>query len=404
MKLKVVLFFLMGSIAVFGAFRFSRGDTLPALLVSAEVEKMAGAKETIGGPFPGLLVVPQNASEETDEKNHQPYHAVCAVYAAESAGGAVVRYTLRFLVHAPDADSLPLARRAAKLLLLLHGENRERLGYEHPKSTPRLDVWLSRQAGAGLDADIGGEQFGSQIYIYSIFTERSPTEWVREIAHEYGHCALPGVTGFTEPEAWANGVLGERLFLKWLGQDAALKRLQSADIPFITQAQLSAYQEKQITPLIISAAQNGPDAKRLARKDAAGMDAFIGLVLACDSLYGSRQLKDIFACMASSHGDDFLYAPDFARAIAVSLLEAAQWTITPPLPETAKPQTFFAFLPKGDWTVSADNAAVWRLAGLTKSATFTKTRLMVRVSGWHKMTVIGTNGKSPALTFRKRGG
>ena len=392
----------MFSLSGFGLLRSARGDALPALLVPAEAEKLAGAKEWIGGAFPGLLVVPQSGTDDSDEKNHQPYHVVCAAYAADTAGGAIVRYTRRFLVHAPDADSLPLAKRTAKLLLLLHGENRQRLGYEHPMRTPCLDVWLSRQAGAGLDADIGGEQFGSQIYLYSIFTERAPIEWAREIAHEYGHYALPGVTGFTEPEAWANGVLGERLFLKWLREDSLRDWLKSADIPFITAAQLADYFERQIAPLISKIALNGPNLKRLAQKDAAGMDAFIGLALACDSLYGSRELKDIFACITSSQGDSFLRGPDFARAIAVSLTSVSQWTITPPLLDsTAKTQTFFAFLPKGDWTVSADNSAHWRLAEETKSATFTETRLTVHASGWRKISVMGMNGKAPALTFRK---
>ena len=398
MNIKVVLFVFMLGFSEFGLSRFAWGDTLPALLVPAEAEKLAGAKEWINGPFPGLLVVPAGAAEDTDEKNHQPYHAVCAGYAAETAGGAVVRYTRRFLVHAPDADSIPLAKRTAKLLLLLHGENRERLGYEHPKNTPCLDVWLSRQAGAGLDADIGGEQFGSQIYLYSIFTERAPIEWAREIAHEYGHYALPGVTGYAEPEAWANGVLGERLFLKWISQDLALKRLQSADIPFITAAQLEDYFHREIAPLITKITQNGPDAKRLAQKDAVGMDAFIGLALACDSLYGSRQIKDIFACVMSSQGDSFLRGPDFARAIAVSLSSVEQWTLTPPLPDAAKTQTFFAFLPKGDWTVSADNSGRWRLTEVTKSAAFTETRLTVHLSGWRKLTLTGTHSKP--LLFR----
>ena len=404
MKLKVVLFVLSfgawglaSSISAFGA-------DLPALLVPVEAEKFAGAKEAIGGPFPGLLLVPSEGGDDSDAKNHQPYHAVCAVYAAESANGALFRYTRRFLVHAPDAASLPLAKRTAKLLLLLHGENRERLGYEHPKITPTVDVWLSGQTGAGLDADIGGEQFGSQIYLYSIFTERSSIEWAREIAHEYGHFALPGVTGFTAPEAWANGVLGERLFLKWLRQDLLRERLKSADIPFTSVAQLDAFFDRQIMPLIQHFAQNGPDAKTLARKDAAGMDALVGLVLACDSMYGSRRLTDIFACAVSSRGDGFLRAPDFARAVTVSLQGATEWSVASPLAETAKAQTFFAFLPKGVWTVIADAAARWRFADAAKNADFTPTMLTIRAAGWRKITLTGTGGKSPSLTLRKRGG
>ena len=402
MKLYKFLVVLWGSFLWFAAARTAWSETAPALLVPAEVEKLAGTREIFGAPYPGLLFAPQEPSDDSDEKNHQPYHAVCAVYAAESAGGSIIRYTRRFLVHAPDADSLPLAKRVAKLLSLLHGANRERLGYEHPKITPTVDVWLSRQAGAGLDADIGGEQFRNQIYIYSIFTERSPTEWAREVAHEYGHFALPGVTGFVEPEAWANGVLGERLFLTWLRQDLALKRLQPADIPFITPPQLDIYFAAQIAPLIQKVAQNGPNPKALTQKDAAGMDALIGLILACDSLYGNRQLKDIFACAVSSHGDGFLYAPDISRAIAVSLSSAAEWTLAP-LPAAPSQQgTFYAFLPKGNWAVSADAGLRWRLAEPAPNVTSTQTTLAVRAPGWRKITLTPTGGKSSLLTFQRK--
>ncbi len=403
MKLSIVLLVLIGLGICAGGVRPAFGETLPAALVPAEVEKRTGYREVVGGAFPGLLLAPLEAADDADEKNHQPYHAVCGVYAAETANGAVVRYVRRFLVHAPDADSLPLAKRTAKLLLILHGEERERLGFAHPKSAATVDVWLSGQAGAGRDADTGGEQFGSQIYLYQIFTERSPTEWVRETAHEYGHFALPGVTGFTEPEAWANGVLGERLFLKWLREDTLRDRLKSADIPFMTAAQLSDYESRQIAPLVQKVALSGPDVKGLARKDAAGMDALIGLVLACDSLYGSRQLRDIFACMGSSRGDGFLTAPDFLRGVSVSLSGSADWTLAPPLSETGgKFQTFTAFLPVGVWDVSTGGAVRWKLTETTRGLTSTPTLLTVHVPGWRKITVTRTGAKAPALTFHNR--
>ena len=398
---KIIIGLIAGGLW-FAAAHSARGAAPPPLLVPAEVEKLAGAKEIFGEPYPGLLFTPQESSDASDEKNHQPYHAVCAIYAAESAGGAIIRYTRRFLVHAPDADSLPLAKRVGRLLALLHGENRERLGYEHPKMTPTVDVWLSRQAGAGLDADIGGEQFGNQIYLCRIFAERSPTEWAREVAHEYGHFALPGVTGFTEPEAWANGVLGERIFLKWLRQDLLRERLKPADIPFITPQQLEDYFDAQITPLILKIAQSGPNPKLLAQKDAAGMDALIGLLLACDSLYGSRQLRDIFACAVSSHGDGFLYAPDLLRAVAVSLSDAVEWAVSPPLPITPRQETFSVFMPKGNWTVSANGSTRWRLAETTQNASFTPTTLTVHAPGWRKITLTNTGGKPLSLTFRKK--
>ena len=405
MKIKLVILILlmcMGSAA-----RTVRANTPPALLVPAEAEKLAGIREAVTGPFPGLLFVPQVENQTSDEKYRQPYHTLCAVYTAEKAKDAVIGYVLRFRVYAPNAGSLPLARRAARLLLLLHGENRERLGYEHPKTLPVIDVWLSGQAGAGLSSDIGGEQFGSQIYIYRIFAERSPAEWAREIAHEYGHFALPGVTGFTEPEAWANGVLGERLFLLWLQEDLERPRLQPADIPFVTPPELAAYCEKQCAPLIRRIAQYGPDTKAMARRDAADMEAFVGLALYCDTVYGSRGLRNAFAYTESSQGDSFLRAPDFLRGMASSLQSAAEWTAALPCPDaSAKQETFYLLLPKGAWTAAASDSISRREVdgGAKSEISWTKTGLEVRQSGWHKITLIRakTNGRPLLLTFRKR--
>ncbi len=45
---------------------------------------------------------------------------------------------------------------------------------------------------------------------------RSDAEWVRELAHEYGHVALPPFDAFRPPlEPYANGLLGETLGLLW---------------------------------------------------------------------------------------------------------------------------------------------------------------------------------------------
>src|SRR5262249_16567688 len=149
--------------------------------------------ERLGGAFPGLLLTPRGEQSIQDGKYNQPYHAVCYGYIAEqmSGGSRVIGYTRRFSVYAPDADALPLAKRVARELLLLFGENRERLHYEPPHDVPTMDVWLTAQVGPGLLADVGGEQFKNQIYLYSITSDRKPLEWAREVAHEYGHYALP---------------------------------------------------------------------------------------------------------------------------------------------------------------------------------------------------------------------
>ncbi len=246
----------------------------PVSLAASEMQRLAGAKETMDGPFPGVLITPAGARNDVDSRGGPPFHALVLAYAGEGGSGASapVVYARRFAVHAPDADGLPLARRVARMLLLLLGENRARLRYRPPANEPTVEVWLTRQAGNGLSADIGGEQFRDQIYLYNVYADRAPTEWAREVAHEYGHYALPGISGFTAPEAWANGVLGERLFLKWLRDDLRAGKLRPEDLPFVTPGELDAYLERQVTPLIRRVAREGVGGSQLTRRDAGGMD------------------------------------------------------------------------------------------------------------------------------------
>ena len=68
----------------------------------------------------------------------------------------------------------------------------------------------------------GAEQYEDNVYFYDIARERTPVEWMREVAHEYGHWALPQMGRFTKPEAYASGVLGEMLFCQFLAQEAGV--------------------------------------------------------------------------------------------------------------------------------------------------------------------------------------
>ncbi|EKD39499.1 MAG: hypothetical protein ACD_75C00387G0001, partial [uncultured bacterium] len=67
-------------------------------------------------------------------------------------------------------------------------------------------------------------QAPGHIYFYDINRERPWSEWVREMAHEFGHMVIPPVGGFTgSREAIANGEIGERLFMPWIQESLDLK-------------------------------------------------------------------------------------------------------------------------------------------------------------------------------------
>ena len=121
---------------------------------------------------------------------------------------------------------------------------------------------------------------GRDIYLYSTKTSRPPAEWWRELAHEYGHVALPGIGGYADTDdPWADGELGELLFVKWL---AAGK--PSDWLPWsLEKAEKIAAARRQ--ELIAGAA--GPlDATRLNGTDAKARDYFLGLALAAEEKHG----------------------------------------------------------------------------------------------------------------------
>lgn len=101
----------------------------------------------------------------------------------------------------------------------------------------------------------------------------------REVAHEYGHAVLPPVGGFRQPEDWANGYLGERLFLRWLRDDIAARRLTPDDAMGASLDKLDAWVKKHVDPLVAVAATNYPDPVALSQEGTPGMDRYMGLAL-----------------------------------------------------------------------------------------------------------------------------
>jgi hypothetical protein len=373
----------------------------------------AFATETITGAFPGMLLVPQEEPQDQDGKYAQSYHAACYVYVGVpkpgDPNGHVERYIRRFAVHAADRDTLPLTKRTARLLLLLYGENHARLHFDHPYNET-VDVWLSRQsipAGAGMDA--AGEQFKNQIYLYNIAATRPPAEWAREIAHEFGHYALPGVSGFREPEEWANGVLGERLFLKWLHEDLRAALLKPDDIPFVTPLELGDYIGKQVTPLIrrIAFAHDSYDAAPLSRTDAVAMDNYTALALYLDTVYGSPMLLNALQYTEPKPGSTFVTAPDFLRGTLAALRGATELNITPPVFAGGHTvDNLLVYLPAGEWTgVPEGNLRTWEVRtegrGIHAEG---KSGLLITRPDWRRLSLTYNPAtvQPPRLTLRKK--
>ena len=216
-------------------------------LSEADLRAMPGA--TIFAASGVATSTPQgDAPAVTDPLFGGQYTTATSVYVREGT-----QWWLRFTVHCALRDDLPLARNVGRLLGAIWRQAGVRFGTLCARLRERpVDVWLSRSGAAG------GEHWRTDIYLLDIGSPRTGIEWAREVAHEYGHYLLPGASGYTDPESWANGVLGERLFLWWLQRAAQAGSADAASLPFVSRADLDDYAAKQVTPLIDREASRAP--------------------------------------------------------------------------------------------------------------------------------------------------
>ena len=153
-----------------------------------------------------------------DPRSLARYNRVCYGYVADPRSEQL---QLRFAVHYPSPglaqptiDHTPLAHRVISCLLRLQCYVSAYLGQPEPAMGDEIvRVWLTDRGNPG------GEQMRSNILLSDVDVEREPIEWIREVAHEYGHQVLPRI-GYIEPlDEDASGLIGERLFLRWLAED-----------------------------------------------------------------------------------------------------------------------------------------------------------------------------------------
>lgn len=181
-----------------------------------------------------------------------------------------------------------IALHMIRTMLRIYDMNYHRFGLEHPPSfLSKVDVYLCFGGEAGGEQIFGIDSFetdeenrptrANMIYIYQITGLTDPLEKCREIAHEYGHATLPPVGGYSKPESWANGDVGERIYLRWLRDMLASGKANLLDTMGATKEQLDTYVTTKVVPLVVNFAKNGPQTDELAKKDEAGFMAYVGL-------------------------------------------------------------------------------------------------------------------------------
>jgi hypothetical protein len=275
--------------------------------------------EEVYGPTRARVSAISEGATAKDPKENGLFRAAFKVEIAEKEG-----YATRFTVHLPERSFAPIGKKAGRYLALLWGMANRRFGRECARLRDSgIDVWLTASGEAG------GEQVNTNLYIYNVNSDRSGIEWARELAHEYGHYLLPGASGYTNPESWSNGLLGERLFLSWLLDDLNSSRIDADEVPFVKEADLADYCAKQAEPLIDQIRNSGADRALLQRMDNQGMNALSGLLLYADSTYGSASLMRILEFVPRNKTGK-LRAIDFLDGLINWLSQAEQFIVVIP--------------------------------------------------------------------------
>ncbi|MGE0001034.1 MAG: hypothetical protein AB7F50_02365 [Fimbriimonadaceae bacterium] len=326
-------------------------------------------------PTKTAIRVPLGALEVT---KHSPIHDWTfprTVTGMLESGG---QFTPRFRVFRQNILGKPeddVSVGVTRFLLRLVEMNRTRLRLDHSVEFPSrtVDVYLCDGGEPGalqrlsVDKDDklpgGGAAKVNTIHIYAIGGLNSRLEWARELAHEYGHATLPPVTIPGGPEEWANGDLGERMYLSRLHELLVAGKASPSDTMGASAEQLQRYVAQNVTPLVMAAATLGPRPKVLESGDKATFDAYLGLALYCEKILP----RSIFARSLVLPDDQSPGA--YARAIVAATSEVAEWK--PSLPEELKGSP--VWLPLGKGKLQGGNvlsrAGDWAKVSLNPGAT-----------------------------------
>jgi len=281
-------------------------DDLWLFPVDAEMLSLRGSPGRPAATVATLIPRPFLAiPSATEPRSGKAYSRVVTAYVDRD--GALA---LRFVVHFTGAVDESRARRIARFLGALSVLGDRMLGSVSRAAWP-VHVWLSP------DGRPGAEQWAGAITIHRAQDDRSALEWVRQLAHEWGHAALPGVQGFTEPEAWANGDLGERLFLPEMAEAGWLAAWEEG-------LDAAPYTRRYVDPLIAAFASTGPVPALVKSGARDGYDHFLGAALYVAAAYGTPVLAAAFEEMEGQRAADFLAA--FSRTLA----GRAEWTVRLP--------------------------------------------------------------------------
>ncbi|MFW5697054.1 MAG: hypothetical protein ACOCX1_00670 [Fimbriimonadaceae bacterium] len=258
---------------------------------------------------------------------------------------------------------------AARLLARLWEFNYEELRLDHSETYDNqlVEVYLAEEGKPGGEqlftvdehdtGPFGRARKVNLIYIYHLETFVDPLEKAREVAHEYGHATLPPVGRYTAPEAYANGFLGERIYLTWALEQVEDGELEPADFMGASRDELARYQFEKVQPLVKRVALNGPNLGLLAGDSSNAMDEFLGTAMYFYELMGPRRWMRGMR-LASS-----IEAPEIHKGLLEAFHEQPTFEIEVPeylrseervwipLPPGGKVSNADALKRQGDWVL-----------------------------------------------------
>jgi len=187
----------------------------------------------------------------------------------------------RVFVYVASKERVPLAVLAARQLLRMLAYAKQAFGFDLPLGYSRqLHVFLTEAGAPGGEQGVfegptpsGGMKSYHCIYVYDISSFTEPVEMARELAHEFGHAVLPAVGGFDQPERWANGMLGEMVFLRRLASEPSMQDRDRMGAPALELRQLW---NREMRPLIQRVFTRGPQIR--PEPDRTDMGEYVGMM------------------------------------------------------------------------------------------------------------------------------
>ena len=299
-----------------------------------------------------LLLIQEQTSQLDPPKisplNSWEFPFVAAGYARANTETS---YNQRFQVF--DQFSSGKTHMVCRMLLRLWDMNRQRLNLDHAltyhQRTVQVYLAFGGEPGAEQkfmeDPTVFDERNKpvrvNNIYIYAITTLDDPLEFAREIAHEYGHAILPPIgSGYSEPEKWAIGDIGERIYMTWLLEGMNSGKLKPDDVMGTPLSKMDAFYNKVVLPDLSRVATKGPDFDRLKRMDKSGFEEMLGLTSYLASLMPNKVFSRTLVLTGSPD------PMDYHKSVIEAATERDTWQAK--IPAGLKGQAIWIPLPEGE--------------------------------------------------------